>query len=40
MRDDDQRDLVTEIEAAGFKSVTYVNYTLGAVAVHSGFKFV
>lgn len=35
-----QPDLVAEIEAAGFKSATYSNYTLGAVAVHSGFKFV
>jgi ubiquinone/menaquinone biosynthesis C-methylase UbiE len=31
---------VADIEAAGFKSVTYTNYTLGAVAVHSGFKWV
>lgn len=35
-----QPNLVAEIEAAGFRSVTYTNYTLGAVAVHSGFKFV
>lgn len=35
-----QEDLVAEIEAAGFKSASYSNYTLGAVAVHSGFKFV
>ena len=34
-----QEDLVKEIEQVGFQSVTYVNYTLGSVAVHSGFKW-
>lgn len=35
-----QEELVREIEQAGFQSVGYVNYTLGSVAVHSGFKWV
>ena len=33
-----QQDLVTIIESAGFESVSYLNQTLGIVAIHSGFK--
>lgn len=34
-----QEDLVAEVEAAGFQGVLYSNYTMGTVAVHSGFKW-
>lgn len=34
-----QEALVKEIEGAGFGSVGYTNYTLGTVAVHSGFRW-
>lgn len=33
-----QQELVKIIESAGFESVTYLNQTLGIVAIHSGFK--
>ncbi len=33
-----QQELVTIIESAGFESVSYLNQTLGIVAIHSGFK--
>jgi demethylmenaquinone methyltransferase / 2-methoxy-6-polyprenyl-1,4-benzoquinol methylase len=33
-----QQELVRIIESAGFESVTYLNQTLGIVAIHSGFK--
>jgi hypothetical protein len=35
-----QEDLVSEMTAAGFARVSHTNFTLGAVAVHSGFKVV
>jgi demethylmenaquinone methyltransferase/2-methoxy-6-polyprenyl-1,4-benzoquinol methylase len=33
-----QQELVKIIESAGFESVSYLNQTLGIVAIHSGFK--
>ncbi len=33
-----QQELVKIIESAGFESVSYINQTLGIVAIHSGFK--
>ena len=33
-----QQELVKIIESAGFESVTFLNQTLGIVAIHSGFK--
>ena len=33
-----QQELVKIIESAGFESVTYLNQTLGIVAIHTGFK--
>ena len=33
-----QQELVKIIETAGFESVSYLNQTLGIVAIHSGFK--
>ena len=33
-----QQELVKIIESAGFESVTYLNQTLGIVAIHSGLK--
>lgn len=34
-----QEALVNEVAAAGFGNVTYTNFTLGTVAVHSGFRW-
>jgi len=34
-----QEVLLREVEEAGFGSVSFVNYSLGSVAVHSGFKW-
>jgi demethylmenaquinone methyltransferase/2-methoxy-6-polyprenyl-1,4-benzoquinol methylase len=33
-----QQELVKIIESAGFESVTYLNQTLGIVAIHTGFR--